>query len=249
MAARQQPPVSWANPVGKTPDLCGCRSIALNLKNILTTVRRRAGYATLRADLTKLGVPAANLESFAVEALARLGYEDARDVRPGFVPPPPKNLERHAGQDYQSLLMHIAAVRLIEQNPDLVNRAMGTLANWRETTDPRTLPLLDEWSRIFERQDWQLALAPDEHGSRRRQASPLAVLLPEKERLEIIQKVNSLKQFDVVNEVLGDLPVGAKVQFFFTPKGSLSAKTPLEALVCGQVTAVKNTAAAFADLR
>ena len=109
-------------------------------------------------------------------------------------PSPPKHLDRHGAQDYQCLLMHVEAVRLIKQNPHLVKRAVATLNRWQETVDPRSHELLDEWMRILEQRDWRLAVAPNERGNQLRQASPLATLLPEEKRLEIIRRVKALRQ-------------------------------------------------------
>jgi hypothetical protein len=109
-------------------------------------------------------------------------------------PPPPKNLEHHGAQDYQSLLMHVAAVRMLKQNPRLVDRAVTTLERWRETADPRSYPLLDQWRRILETREWRIAVATDEQGNQLRQASPLATLLPPEKRLGIIRRVKELKQ-------------------------------------------------------
>jgi hypothetical protein len=109
-------------------------------------------------------------------------------------PPPPMNLAHHGAQDYQSLLMHVAAVRMLKQNPRLVDRAVTTLERWRETADPSSYPLLDQWRRILETKEWHIAVAPDEQGNQLRQASPLATLLPQERRLGIIRRVKKLKQ-------------------------------------------------------
>jgi len=109
-------------------------------------------------------------------------------------PSPPKDLDRHGAQDYQSLLMHVEAVRLLKQNPRLAKRAVATLNRWQETADPRSHALLDEWRRILDQREWRLAVAPDERGKQLRQASPLATLLPQERRLRIIRKVKALKQ-------------------------------------------------------
>jgi hypothetical protein len=114
-------------------------------------------------------------------------------IRTDALPRPPKNLDRHAAQDYQSLLMHVEAVRLLKQNPALVARAVQTLARWRDTADPRSFTLLDEWKRILDKRQWHKAVARDERGNQLRQASPLGVLLPNESRLRIISKVKELK--------------------------------------------------------
>ena len=47
--------------------------------------------------------------------------------------------------------------------------------------------------------------------------------------------------------VLGDLHSGSKLQFFTTPKGSLSGRTPLDALADRSVAAVRRTAQGFVE--
>jgi len=56
------------------------------------------------------------------------------------------------------------------------------------------------------------------------------------------------KQLGAVTKTLGDLPGGAKMQFFLSRKGSLSGKSPLEALAAGQFEKVMHGAAAYAEI-
>jgi len=56
------------------------------------------------------------------------------------------------------------------------------------------------------------------------------------------------KHLEAVTKILGDLPGGAKLQFFLTRKGSLNGATPLEALATGRFAKVKDVAAAFAEV-
>ncbi|WP_382161524.1 hypothetical protein [Hydrogenophaga sp. ANAO-22] len=56
------------------------------------------------------------------------------------------------------------------------------------------------------------------------------------------------RHLEAVTKVLGDLPGGAKLQFFLTRKGSLGGDTPLQALAAGRVAKVKDVAAAFAEV-
>ena len=56
-------------------------------------------------------------------------------------------------------------------------------------------------------------------------------------------------QLEAVTKVLGDLPGGAKLEFFLNAKGSLGGVTPMEALAEGKLQKVKDIAAAFADVR
>lgn len=194
-----------------------------------------------------MGFPASAFESLAREALKRLGVP-VTTGRPHAKPSPPANLGHHAAQDYQSLRMHLEAVRLLHKDPNLAARSFETLTRWRETADPRSSPLFDEWSSIIAKGEWDRAVAPDERGNQLRQASPLAGLLPEETRFGIIRKVKALEDFDEVGEVLGDMPLDSQLVFIFTPKGSLGGRTPLEALASPQLNAVKATAAAFAEL-
>lgn len=56
-------------------------------------------------------------------------------------------------------------------------------------------------------------------------------------------------QLEAVTKVLGELPGGAKLQFFLARRGSLGGATPLDALAEGKLQKVKDVAAAFADAR
>jgi hypothetical protein len=95
-------------------------------------------------------------------------------------------------QDLQSRLMHQEAVRLLKLDPALASRALQTLARWRESGDPRTRPLWDEWEGIILASDWDAAVEKSERGNQLRQASPLATLLPADTRAQIIAFVKSL---------------------------------------------------------
>jgi hypothetical protein len=55
------------------------------------------------------------------------------------------------------------------------------------------------------------------------------------------------RQLEGVTRLLGDLPGGAKLQFFLNPRGSLNKTTPLQALARGQLAAVKSAAEGFAQ--
>lgn len=101
---------------------------------------------------------------------------------------------RHSPQDLQSLLMHKEAVKLIQRDPLLVERARSTLERWRARGDTHTMPLWDAWMRILQRGDWAKALANTQRGKQLRQASPLATLLPPATRRRILAEVNALKR-------------------------------------------------------
>lgn len=55
------------------------------------------------------------------------------------------------------------------------------------------------------------------------------------------------RHLEAVSKLLGELPGGAKLQFFMNSRGSLNKATPLQALARGQVAAVKSAAEGFAQ--
>lgn len=159
---------------------------------------RQIGVSRTTLQAVERGLPSPSMGTY-LSVMAALGLAaDVSLLATGEAdtvePPPPENLNHHGAQDYQSLLMHVAAVRLLKQNPRLVDRAVTTLERWRETADPSSYPLLDQWRRILETREWRIAVAPDEYGNQLRQASPLATLLPQERRLGIIRRVKKLKQ-------------------------------------------------------
>jgi transcriptional regulator with XRE-family HTH domain len=99
----------------------------------------------------------------------------------------------HAPQDLQSLLLHKEAVKLIKQDPSLVDRARQTLHRWRARGASHSLPLWDEWERILDRGDWRRAVANTQRGRQLRQASPLPTLLPDEVRRRVLAEVRALR--------------------------------------------------------
>lgn len=97
----------------------------------------------------------------------------------------------HAKQDRQSLMLHVEAVKMLEADPGLASRALATLARWDEHVTERSKPLRDCWVQIIATRNWTLALEQSERGNQLRQASPLATLLPEAVRLEVLQSLRS----------------------------------------------------------
>ncbi len=53
---------------------------------------------------------------------------------------------------------------------------------------------------------------------------------------------------EAITKLLGDLPGGAKLQFFLNARGSLNKATPLHALARGQLAAVQAAAEGFAQV-
>jgi|CXWL01.1.fsa_nt_gi hypothetical protein len=103
-------------------------------------------------------------------------------------------LTHHGSQDYQSLLMHQEAVRLILEDPSLAEKAQEILSRWDRHVGVRSKPLRDVWVQIISNGNWDLALEDSERGNQLRQASPLSVLLPNKRRVEIIRSVKKLRE-------------------------------------------------------
>jgi hypothetical protein len=101
----------------------------------------------------------------------------------------------HREQDLQSLLMHEEAVRLLREDPSLVERLQQTLSRWSMRDDTNSRPLLQRWIDIVAARDWATATADTEEGRQLRQASPMATLLPEETRLAIIREVQSSRKF------------------------------------------------------
>jgi len=99
----------------------------------------------------------------------------------------------HEAQDYQSLLMHRVAVRLLQADPALVERVTDTLDRWTATSDSNSRPLLEEWRELIARGKWSRALGRNERARELRQASPLTTIVPENVRLDIIRKVKKWK--------------------------------------------------------
>lgn len=108
-------------------------------------------------------------------------------------PQPPVDLDSQGAQDYQSLLLHCAAVRMSLLDPGLVDRALATLTSWRTTADSRSHSLLDEWQDILTRRDWRRAVAWDVRATQLRQASPLPTVLPPGVSEAVLAKVRTLR--------------------------------------------------------
>lgn len=102
---------------------------------------------------------------------------------------------RHRVQDLQSLVLHEAAVRAIQQNPGLRDKALETLDRWiLENTSSRSLGLWREWQRILKDKTWKKVLGPTRRAQELRQASPMVTILPEEVRQQVLLQVNDLKQ-------------------------------------------------------
>ena len=79
---------------------------------------------------------------------------------------------------------------MLQADPALCEKALAILARWDQHVSVRYKPLRDRWVEIISERDWASALDESERGNQLRQASPLAILLPENLRLEIIRKLH-----------------------------------------------------------
>lgn len=102
-------------------------------------------------------------------------------------------IDRHGPQDYQSRLMHLEAVRMLKEDPELAIQLLEILARWDASGSVHSKPLRDRWVQIIQEQDWELATDDSVLGNQLRQASPMACILPTEIRLEIIQKVRDMR--------------------------------------------------------
>lgn len=75
---------------------------------------------------------------------------------------------------------------MIVENPLLKGKVLDILARWELQASSHSKPLRDQWVEIISGENWALALEDSELGNQLRQASPLAILLPEEVRLGII---------------------------------------------------------------
>jgi hypothetical protein len=108
--------------------------------------------------------------------------------------------DRHRAQDLQSLALHEEAVRLARTDPALVQQAMDTVDRWLKTGDTRSSGLWREWQEILRKGTWRKVLGRTRRAQQLRQASPLATVLPENVRRDILAQVRGLKK----GVVLGD---------------------------------------------
>lgn len=107
---------------------------------------------------------------------------------------------RHEAQDLQSLMLHKEAIRMIQNDPALLDRAHEVLRRWRSQGDSRSDSLWSEWEAILAKQSWRKVLGRTRRAQELRQASPLPTILPEALRQDVLAQIQSLKK----GIVLGD---------------------------------------------
>ena len=102
---------------------------------------------------------------------------------------------RHQSQDLQSLALHDAAVKLVQNDTALLQQAQDTLQRWLDAgKSPQSAELWREWQQILSERKWRAVLGRTRHAQELRQASPLTPLLPQDQRLQIIAQINALKK-------------------------------------------------------
>jgi hypothetical protein len=97
-------------------------------------------------------------------------------------------LDLHRRQDLRSLDLHRAAVRVLTEHPERVQRVLEVLAKWEKTADPHSQALRAEWRHIVDKRAWHLALEETDKGQQLRQASPLAFVLDNAQRRAILER-------------------------------------------------------------
>ncbi len=95
-------------------------------------------------------------------------------------------------QDLQGLMLPKEAVRRMQKQPALIQRALDTLEEWRQAEDAHSRFLWDEWSVILHRRAWRRALSHTKRSKELRQASPPATKLPPEVRQRILDEVQNL---------------------------------------------------------
>lgn len=101
---------------------------------------------------------------------------------------------QHQIQDLQSIALHEEAVRAVQRNPALLDKAKATLQLWLDTKPAsRSASLWEEWRNILQGRNWRKVLGRTRRAQELRQASPLATVLPEAVRQNILTAVADLK--------------------------------------------------------
>lgn len=96
---------------------------------------------------------------------------------------------KHQTQDLLSRALHDEAVRLVKQNPELVERARSTLAEWmRSQPASRSMSLWREWEGILSAGSWSKVTGSTARAQQLRQSSPLGAVLPEDVRRGILEQ-------------------------------------------------------------
>lgn len=107
---------------------------------------------------------------------------------------------RHQVQDLQSLALHEEAVRRVVADPALLQQAQETLDRWIGAGTSRSMNLWREWQEILQERKWRKVLARTRRAQELRQASPLAAVLPEAVRRNVLDQVRRMRQGLVIGD-------------------------------------------------
>lgn len=97
-------------------------------------------------------------------------------------------MAHHQEQDHRSLMLHTEAIRMMQADPTLLERAQAILERWLAMHPKGPHELWDEWRAILEQRNWEASLSTSERGNQIRQASPCSCILPNEKRLEILRR-------------------------------------------------------------
>ncbi len=89
----------------------------------------------------------------------------------------------------RSLLLHQEAVRMIQAEPVLADRALAILERWAQQGTGPTQLLRARLSEMIKNRDWAAVLEESERGRQLRQASPMPCLVPNEVRLRILRSL------------------------------------------------------------
>lgn len=147
--------------------------------------------------MSELGV-AGDLALLAGDALqaAPAGSASARSrrARPVVQVRVTADAAAHDVQDLQSLVLHEEAVRLVREQPELLEQARSTLQRWLAGPPAHSTSLWHEWQDVLQRQAWRKVLSRTRRAQELRQASPLVTVLPPAVRERVLAEVRGLKQ-------------------------------------------------------
>jgi transcriptional regulator with XRE-family HTH domain len=194
------------------------------LRQGLTTIEMaaQAGLSRMTLRAIEAGEPTPTMGSYLrvmgvlgiSKDLALLAAEVQKSpARPRTAPGAPKEVVAviantgHELQDLQSLVLHQEAVRLMKQNPDLIQKALDTLNRWRSQGSSSSQVLWDEWSVILHRRTWRRALSNTQRSRELRQASPLTTVLPADTRKRILDEVQGIRTGETANGLPRSAPL------------------------------------------
>ena len=174
-----------------------------------TALAERAGISRMTLRAVEAGEPSPTMGSY-LRVMSALGLSHdlallaSEVLRPAVNSPDADSRSpsltvtavdaRHELQDLQSLALHEEAVRLMQKQPELIQRALDTLDRWRSSGSSHSRFLWDEWSVILHRRAWRRALANTRRSKELRQASPLPTVLPPEVRQRVLGEVQRLKK-------------------------------------------------------